>query len=484
MKRTKALKRWMAIVPLVMMSVTMAGLPAVSTPVQAAVSQSFSDVPANHWAYDAVAKLARAGIVDGYGDNTFQGDKTLTRYEFAIIVAKAMDNFDRANEGDKELIDKLSAEFAGELNRLGARMVNVEKKTNTWIGGETRLRVVGNDPSVGKKLSGSDTFEFRQRIKFWGNVNDNLSFAGRIATTGGNKFGNAEYGSGSEIALDLMTITAKNTLGFDSVRVGRSALDFITTGLIGKPMNVDGILLTDSWDKLSFKGWTGNIKSNTWNGKSYDDNESNQFTTAQLGYKISDKFSLYGGYYWADVPGTSTPNGLGTLNTNRGSFDSSQGWTSSVVYKMGKYQLLGDYVSSKLDGARDLHDNPKGWAVQLSYNSQTPPAMYQAVGLVNPAKKGTDGWMVSYRSVDAGALPSGAGGFDTTSVAKPNQSYNVFTHSTDNVNAWFLAYQNVIAKNVVLSLEYQDYKIKDRGLTSLPKNRLDKTYMTKIEFYY
>lgn len=487
MKKTRALKRWMTIVPLVLMSVTMAGLPALSTPVQAAVSQSFSDVPANHWAYDAVDKLARAGLVDGYADHTFQGGRTLTRYEFAIVVAKAMDNFDGASEANKELIDKLSAEFAGELNRLGARVAKVETKTNTWIGGETRFRVVGNDPTPAgsKRLSSSDTFEFRQRIKFWGNVNDNMSFFGRIATTGGNKFGNAEYASGSEIALDQMTVTAKDTLGFDSIRVGRSALDFITTGLIGKPMNVDGILLTNSWDKLSFKGWTGNIKTNKWDAANarYGDNDSYQFTTGQLGYKLSKNFTLYGGYYWADVPGSSDPSGKGLLNTNRGSFDSSQGWTSSVVYKMGKYTLLGDYVGSKLDRAVDLPNNPKGWAVQFS-NSQAPPAMYQAVGLVNPAKKGTDAWMVSYRSVDAGALPSGAGGFDTTSVANPGQPYNVFTHSTDNVNAWFLAYQKVVAKNVVLSLEYQDYKIKDRGLTSLTKDRLDKTYMTKLEFFY
>lgn len=487
MRKMKNAKKWLAIVPLALLSITMAGTPALTTTVQAAPGQSFTDVPAGHWAYTAVDQLAQAGFIDGYGDKTFRGDKTMSRYEFAILVAKAMDKFDSADEANKQLIDKLSAEFAGELNRLGVRMAKVEAKTNTWIGGETRFRVVGNDPTPAgsKKLSGSDTFEFRQRIKFWGNINDNMSFFGRIATTGGNKFGNAEYSSGSEIALDQMNVTAKNTLGFDSIRAGRSALDFITTGLIGKPMNVDGILLTDSWDKLSFKGWTGNIKSNRWDASNarYSDNESYQLTTGQLGYKLSRNFTLYGGYYWADVPGTSTPTGMGTLNTNTGSFDSSQGWTSSVVYKMGKYTLLGDYVGSKLDGAANLPDNPKGWAVQFS-NSQAPPAMYQAVGLVNPAKVGTDGWMVSYRSVDAGALPSGAGGFDTTAVASPGQPYNVFTHTTDNVNAWFLAYQNVVANNVVLSLEYQDIKIKDRSLTSLTDKKLDKTYMMKFEFFY
>ena len=55
-----------------------------------AASNPFSDVPAGHWAYDAVAQLAQDGVIDGYGDNTFQGDKNITRYEMAQMVAKAM----------------------------------------------------------------------------------------------------------------------------------------------------------------------------------------------------------------------------------------------------------------------------------------------------------------------------------------------------------------------------------------------------------
>ncbi len=489
MKKRQARKKWLAIVPLTLLVISMAGSPMCNNTVYAA-TVSFTDVPAGHWAYAAVGQLAKAGFIDGYGDRTFRGDRTMSRYEFAILVAKAMDKFDSADAANKELLDKLSAEFAGELNRLGTRVAKVETKTNTWIGGETRFRVVGNEPApIGsKKLSGSDTFEFRQRIKFWGNINDNMSFFGRMATTGGNKFGNAEYSSGSEIALDQMNITAKNIFGFDSIRVGRSALDFITTGLIGKPMNVDGILLTDSWDKLSFKGWTGNIKTNKWDATlgaagAYTGNESYQMTTGQLGYKVSDRFAINAGYYWADVPGSSTATGTGTLNTNRGSYSGSKGWTTSVTYKMGQYTLLGDYVSTTLDGATNLPDNPKGWVVQIS-NSQGPNVLYSAVPLVNPTKVGTDAWMVSYRSLDAGTTPAGGGGFDTTAVANPSQPYNVFTHANDNINALFLAYQKVVAQNVLLALEYQDFKIKNRSLTDLTSDRLDKTYMMKFEFFY
>ena len=54
-----------------------------------AAANPFSDVPRDHWAYDAVTQLANDGVVEGYGDGTFRGDKSITRYEMAQMVAKA-----------------------------------------------------------------------------------------------------------------------------------------------------------------------------------------------------------------------------------------------------------------------------------------------------------------------------------------------------------------------------------------------------------
>ena len=56
----------------------------------ALAANPFSDVPAGHWAYGSIAKLAAAGVVDGYGDGTYRGDRLMTRYEMAQIVARAM----------------------------------------------------------------------------------------------------------------------------------------------------------------------------------------------------------------------------------------------------------------------------------------------------------------------------------------------------------------------------------------------------------
>ena len=105
-----------------------------------AAANPFSDVPADSWAYDAVTTLANDGVIDGFPDGTFQGQKTMTRYEMAQITARAMAKTD-LQKADKALVDKLAAEFAEELDNLGVRVSDLEKKSdNVKFGGELRYR--------------------------------------------------------------------------------------------------------------------------------------------------------------------------------------------------------------------------------------------------------------------------------------------------------------------------------------------------------
>ncbi|MBE6073815.1 MAG: S-layer protein [Selenomonas ruminantium] len=99
-----------------------------------AAANPFSDVPADHWAYDAVAQLAADGVIDGYGDGTYRGQQNITRYEMAQMVAKAMAK--NPTGADKALVDKLAAEFADELNNLGVRVANLERNADKvkWTG--------------------------------------------------------------------------------------------------------------------------------------------------------------------------------------------------------------------------------------------------------------------------------------------------------------------------------------------------------------
>ena len=100
-----------------------------------AAANPFSDVPADHWAYDAVSQLAADGVIEGYGDTTFRGNQNITRYEMAQMIAKAMAKTD-VSAADKALIDKLAAEFSDELNNLGVRVSNLERNADMvkWNG--------------------------------------------------------------------------------------------------------------------------------------------------------------------------------------------------------------------------------------------------------------------------------------------------------------------------------------------------------------
>ena len=128
----------------------------------------FSDVPAGHWAYDSIAKLSAAGIVEGYGDTSFGGDKLMTRYEMAQIVARAM------AKGAK--VDKLAAEFADELDNLGVRVANLEKKSdNIRFWGQLRTRYERWDRS-GDKRDQHDVSGGRTRIWGEGRLNDSWTY--------------------------------------------------------------------------------------------------------------------------------------------------------------------------------------------------------------------------------------------------------------------------------------------------------------------
>lgn len=72
------------------------------------VSREFPDVPANHWAYEAVSRLAGNGIVEGYEDGKYHGERQMTRYEMAEIIYKALS---KGAQVEKGLVDEFRPEF-------------------------------------------------------------------------------------------------------------------------------------------------------------------------------------------------------------------------------------------------------------------------------------------------------------------------------------------------------------------------------------
>jgi hypothetical protein len=99
---------------------------------EAALATPFSDVPANHWAYQYIQSLAADGVIDGYPDGKFKGDRPLTRYEMAVVVARVIAKL-QENQGpkgpSKEDLDKLQKlidALKDELDSLGVRVTNLE----------------------------------------------------------------------------------------------------------------------------------------------------------------------------------------------------------------------------------------------------------------------------------------------------------------------------------------------------------------------
>jgi len=149
-------------------SLVLAMAMALGVTASAYAANPFSDVPAGHWAYDSVAKLAAAGVVDGYADGAFDGDKLMTRYEMAQIVAKAM-----AKGAD---CDKLAAEFADELDTLGVRVAKLEKGADAVkVTGNIRYHYTQNDGDAKDHAN-----QLRSRIYVKGQINDDWSYTGML----------------------------------------------------------------------------------------------------------------------------------------------------------------------------------------------------------------------------------------------------------------------------------------------------------------
>ncbi|WP_405757064.1 S-layer homology domain-containing protein [Anaerovibrio slackiae] len=186
-----------------------------TTSVSLAAENMFSDVPLDHWAYDAIAKLAEDGIIEGYGDTGFGGDKAITRYEMAQLVAKAQANQENARAVDKAAIEKLQQEFdselKGEVQNLRKDVDDLKSRMG-WYG-DARIRFFSNKSmkSVSdiKNATGSHTnqrwtgssngssqFEKRLRLGFWASPAENLSVDGRLKYED-NSWARSDYREGA-----------------------------------------------------------------------------------------------------------------------------------------------------------------------------------------------------------------------------------------------------------------------------------------------
>ena len=167
------------------------------------VSQ-LKDVSPTDWAYEALRGLVdRYGCISGFPNQTYRGNKSLSRYEFAAGLNSCLNQIERliaSSESivreDLELIQRLSQEFEAELATIGTRIDNIEARTaflednqfstTTKLGGEAVFNLghvfigesvenpdgVSTQPVVGKDIDSEPVFGYRSRLSF------NTSFTG------------------------------------------------------------------------------------------------------------------------------------------------------------------------------------------------------------------------------------------------------------------------------------------------------------------
>lgn len=405
----------------------------------------FSDVPSNHWAYASVSKLAQAGIVEGYGDDTFKGGKSITRYEMAQMVAKAMAKSDKADASQKAMIEKLAAEFSAELDNLGVRVTKLEKNAdNVKITGEMRMRYRNFDGDFYDKGTADQT-QLRTRLNLKGEINDKWSANVMLENTQDLTTNGRE---GTESTTDMRRAWVAGSIGDVKVQAGRFAYSDVNAFLFDAS-ETDGVRL-DFGNKLKATVLAGRM---TYDDGVYKALKLNGTDVNTLGLALDykqDKWQFNAALYSLEFKQDADKKiGAGSDNYGVGQF--------YAAYKFDKnFKLAGQYLWTDEDFEGTEKDN--GYDFRLEYKG------------VNVADKGS--WGAYIAAFDAPATTRFTGStfdFVTTNTASGLQGYE-------------LGADYAVQKNIKLHLSYSDAKENHRESGVAKKDQQTTTaYMT---FYF
>ena len=386
-------------------SLVLAMAMALGVTASAYAANPFSDVPAGHWAYDSINKLAAAGVIEGYGDSTFGGDKLMTRYEMAQIVAKAMAK--GAN------VDKLAAEFADELDNLGVRVANLEKKAdNVKVTGELRYRYTDSSND------GNADNDLRSRLWINGQINDDWSYTGMIENT--QNFTNNNGDEKTEFARAYV----EGKIGGLNVTAGRYNA-FLANGNI-YDAKADGVEVSYG-DKVKVTGFAG---------KGADDAEDGAASYGNYcGGELSgafDKLNLAAGYVNFKDMGT---NGTDTNVDN------------AIWYVGGDYDFDGNVAISGMYLKGDMSDKDvdvdtigsDGWTAGLTYKG------------AEATEAGSWGLFANYYDL---------GGMTYVAHTTDANSFGGYGVANEGFKGWGVGTNYTFAKNIVGTVAYYDTQSK------------------------
>ena len=378
----------------------LAAVAALTAGVSAYAANPFSDVTADDWAYQAVSDLSAQGVVEGYPDGTFKGERNMTRYELAQIVARLMAKEDQLNAEQQATLDKLAGEYADELANLGVRVSNLEKKVgNISWSGDAKMMYTNN-----AKKDGTDTYKGRIRLNVKGQVNDSTFVKGRIVTNMWFKDAKADDGDGNT-TMDRLFVN--HSFG-DKTSVVLGRQDLTVFGGLEYDDAFDGAKLAYNDGKFDAYAAFGQLNAGT------ADQTATDAAFGGLGYDFGVA-KLNAAYF--NFTGDKAKAAYG--------FDSI--WGANLVVPVQDFSVFGEYWDSNAD------KNDNAYQAGIGYST------------LDAAKPGTFALNVAYNRVGAGAYLGGttydASDFFAIADGKDLKFWNVFGDV-------------VLQKNVTLHGEY------------------------------
>ena len=334
-----------------------AAVAALTAGVSAYAANPFSDVSPDDWAYQAVSDLSDQGVVEGYPDGTFKGERNMTRYELAQVIARLMAREDQLNAEQKATLDKLAGEYADELANLGVRVSNLEKKVGniSWFGdARMRWKEKGYNTDGSRKADGWDG---RMRINAKAQVNDSTYVRGRFTS-------NMNFKDDADANTKMDVLFVHHQFG-DKVgmNLGRNFLTLGQTGMYYDDF-FDGAQLFIGDSKLTLEAGYGRM--NTWindYGQKKDDTVYARLygQTGRIGYDAeyiktvgaadADKKSIWGAGLTVGV--TDAVDIFGDFYKNTKPAGDPQMWTAGLGFghynlkKPGTFRVAAQYVRNE-----------------------------------------------------------------------------------------------------------------------------------------
>ena len=359
----------------------------------------FVDVPQDSWAYNSVVELANSGIIQGVDGVHFQGERNITRYEAAEIVAKAMAHEDRANAEQRALINRLADEFSDELNNLGVRVSNLEDRVgNVKLTGDARVRYM----KQGDTLKNDGSWQFRGRLRANAKINDRADAV--IGVNYNSNFSSTDAASADKdkFFVDRAYVNYALDAGKKfNLMVGRYDYELGNASGIQYGDNFDGAQLKFANKKMAATAGYGKFKEGLLNDTktAYGELEGffgggsvagsavgafyNNFNKgtgavapddlwgAYTSLNFAKKFNFLGEYQKVNNPGTSTDADVfyGKLQYGKALFAQPKTWDLWVDYvnidENGVYGSTGNWRTDSLLGIGG--NGAKGWGVGADY---------------------------------------------------------------------------------------------------------------------